>query len=410
MLDENKKQEGKVMKNYYVESIVENIAQGIKQLIAKNILTKDKKIVLYGLDTFSFAMRTVLFNLGFLVDSYISDDLDELTRFRRHIKAIRARYLNSSRDLIGMYSLEERLLPFDENILIISGSKNCPIEKINGLHYRENRNFFQVYDWNQNDFIQFVYGKQKMLLQEIQDVEKDILYHVDQFCRDRGLRYWVCGGTLLGTVRHKGFIPWDDDIDIFMPWKDYLKFTDEFTMDEKYELIISGVSDRKDYHELFSKVVDKRTIIREDAGFIRKIHPVAIDVFPLIGLPKEQKERLLFFERYYELEKTIWEDFYAHNGDLSVYNKWYPNQKDFLEKYDFDQSDYVGVLATAYKEKDCTTRKVYDSTLRFTFEDIEVNVPLGYEEYLMNLYGKNWMELPEEGKRVSHHNIEAYWL
>ncbi len=81
-----------------------------------------------------------------------------------------------------------------------------------------------------------------------------------------------------------------------------------------------------------------------------------------------------------------------------------------MEKYDFDQSDYVGVLATAYKEKDCTTRKVYDSTLRFTFEDIEVNVPLGYEEYLMNLYGKNWMELPEEGKRVSHHNIEAYWL
>ena len=95
---------------------------------------------------------------------------------------------------------------------------------------------------------------------------------------------------------------------------------------------------------------------------------------------------------------------------MGIYNRWYLAQEEFLRKYDFDKSDYVGVLATAYGEKDCTTRKVYDETLRMPFEDMEVNVPIGYKEYLDNLYGDDWMELPDESKRVSHHNMEAFWL
>lgn len=398
------------MENYYVESIIGRIAQGIKALIDNNIITEDKKIVLHGLDTFSFAMRTILANTGFRVDSYISDNPEQLLSYKRHVKAISARYLNSSKDLIGIYSIEERLFPFDEKVLVINSSKGCPKAKIEELNYQKNVNFFQAYDWEQDGFAQSMQGKRKMTLKEIQSIEKDMLYRVDTFCQDRGIRYWVCGGTLLGTVRHKGFIPWDDDIDIFMPWEEYQIFLKEFKGNENYSLIVSGVSDRRYYYELFSKVADNRTMVREDSGFIRKVHPAAIDIFPLIGLPKEDGERRLFFGQYYELEKTIWEDYYANNGDLGVYNKWYPTQKEFLEKYDFDKSDYVGVLATAYKERDCTTRKIYDSTLRLPFENIEVNVPAGYKEYLYNLYGKDWMELPEESKRASHHNMEAYWL
>ena len=81
-----------------------------------------------------------------------------------------------------------------------------------------------------------------------------------------------------------------------------------------------------------------------------------------------------------------------------------------MERYDFDHSDYVGVLGTVYKERDQTTRKVYESTIRMPFEDIEVNVPIGYREYLDNLYGKDWMELPDENKRISNHNVEIFWL
>lgn len=398
------------LENYYIENIIGSIARKIKELIDDKIITEDKKIVLYGLDTFSFAMRTILANSGFQVDSYVSDDPELLTAYKRRVKAIRARYLNSSRDLIGIYAVEERLRNFDERILVLNASKECSKAKINELKYQDNENFFQTYDWEQDDFAQSMQGKRKMTLKEIQSVEKDILYLVDQFCTDRNIRYWVCGGTMLGTLRHKGFIPWDDDVDVFMPWEDYLVFLREFKCPEGYSLIVPGACDRKNFFELFSKIADDRTMVREDCGFIRKVHPASIDVFPLIGLPDEGDERRLFFRQYYELEKLILEDYYANNGDLDVYNKWYPAQKEFLEKYDFDRSIYTGVLATRYMERDYTTQKVYESTLRMPFEDIEVNVPIGYQEYLDNLYGKGWMELPEENKRISHHNMEAYWL
>ena len=398
------------MKDCYEESVIYEIAQELERLIDKKVITEQKKIVLYGLDTFSFAMRTVLDNLGFKVDSYISDDPLQILSYQRQLKSIRARYLNSSRDLIGIYLIEERLKPFDKDIVVINASRSCPIHRIEELNYCENINFFMSYDWKRTEFTQAMQGKKAMVLREIQDTAKSTLYMVDRFCEKHEIRYWVCGGTLLGTIRHKGFIPWDDDIDIFMPWKDYLRFTEEFTDTKYYYLASPEKVDRCDYHELFSKMMDKRTMAREDSGFLWKVHPVSIDIFPLIGLPEQEDERRLFFSRYYELEKTIWEDFYKKNGNLNVYNTWYAAQKEFLEKYDFDTSEYVGVLATAYKERDCAPRNVYVSTLRMPFEDIKVNVPSGYKEYLDRLYGPDWMELPKEEDRISNHKIEAYRL
>lgn len=396
--------------DFYIESIIGDIAKGIKKLIQQSIITQEKKIVIYGLDTFSFAIRTILENFGFKVDSYISDIPEQLIKYRRNVKALKARYLNSARDLIRICSMEEALIPFDKGIVIISGSKECPETEIEKLNYKKDKSFFQVYDWNVNSFARMVEEKRKMTLKEVQNICKEMLSQLDQFCTNRKLRYWVCGGTMLGTIRHGGFIPWDDDIDIFMPWADYLTFLSEFVCDKKHGLIIPHKIDRKNHYHLFAKMKYNPTIVKEDAGIIQYIHPVAIDIFPLIGMPTENKKRHLFFENYNELNKMIWEDFYANNGDLGVYNKWYSAQREYFEKYDFDQSEYVGVLETVYGEKDCTTRKVYDKTLRMPFEDIEVNVPVGYEEYLYNLYGKDWQEIPKESKRVSHHKMDAYWL
>ena len=96
-----------------------------------------------------------------------------------------------------------------------------------------------------------------------------------------------------------------------------------------------------------------------------------------------------------------------NDGSFDSFGIHYEAQRQLLEKYDFDSSEYVGVPGTAYGERDCTTRKVYDDVVRMPFEDIMVNVPGGYDEYLTNLYG-DYMKMPRESDRVSVHLIEAY--
>jgi lipopolysaccharide cholinephosphotransferase len=267
-----------------------------------------------------------------------------------------------------------------------------------------------VYDFEDEELDHLFQGKRRMTLKEMQQTEKEILRYVDDLCRRKHLRYWVCGGTLLGTIRHKGFIPWDDDIDIFLPWKDYLRFIEVFEENERYAMFGMGTSEVNEFSDIFARVACKETIIDEDIGTVRRVNHVWLDVFPLVGLPEDDGERKLFFKKYQEVNRRIWEDFYASNGSLDVFPKWYPKQKEFLEKYDFDRSEYVGVLGTAYGDKDSTTNKVYSDTLRAPFEDIEVNIPVGYKEYLDHLYGSDWMQLPEESKRKSLHEIKAYWM
>ena len=289
--------------------------------------------------------------------------------------------------------------------------KDCRLDKIQMelLGYEENVQLFAVYDFRDNKLDNFLEKKVRMDLIEIKQIEKRMLAYVDNFCRKNKIRYWVCGGTLLGTIRHKGFIPWDDDIDIFLPWKDYQCLIEQFEETDRFSMLGFGTAEENDFPDLFAKVVDKRTVIHEDIGTIRKINPLWIDVFPLIGLPEDKKERLSFFAGYKELNRQIWQDFYAANGRVDIFASWFHRQKEFLSRYDFDTSSYVGVLGTAYGERDCTTRMVYDQTLRMPFEDIEVNVPVGYQEYLDNLYGNDWMKLPEKSKRKTHHHVTAFW-
>ena len=400
------------MGSYYIRSIIGRIAEGIEYLIRQGTIEKSRKVILYGLDRHAFAMRTILSNLGYRnIEGYISDDEALVMQYNSEIKNFACKFLNNESDAIHTWTVQERLSAFDNNVIILIASKEYQSKKENleALGYQENVHFYIVYDFKEEKLDKFFEKKIRMTLDEMKQVEKEILIHIDEVCRKNNLRYWVSGGTLLGTIRHKGFIPWDDDIDMFLPWKDYLKLIEIFERTERFDILGFGTSEVNDFPDPFMKVVDKRTIVDEDIGTLRKINPLFIDIFPLTGLPEDAEERHMLFVKYQELNRQIWQDFYAANGNTDIFPKWYHAQKELISKYDFDSSAYVGVLGTAYGERDYTTRKVYEETIRMCFEDIEVNVPVGYKEYLDNLYGKDWMELPDESKRKTHHNIQVYW-
>lgn len=397
---------------YNIKSFIGQIADGIEDLIAKGVMDQNRKVLLYGLERYGFAMRTILSNLGYQrIEGYLSDDRAAVIQNRRDTENFACRFLNGRSDVIHSWTLQERLQPFDDSVLILIASYKadavCAV--LEQMGYREKEHFYVVTDFVDSEETAYLRNKVQMTLPEIKMTAKQILAYVDDFCNRQGLRYWVCSGTLLGTIRHKGFIPWDDDVDIFLPWKDYQRFMELFKETEYLGLVGFGTERRNDYPDPLAKVVDKRTIVLEDIGTVQKTNPMWIDLFPLIGLPDDPQERVLFYAEYKELNRQIWQAFYAKNGNINVFPEWFEKQKAFLSKYDFDQASCVGVLGTIYEERDCAPREVYDKTLRMPFEELMVNVPGGYQRYLDNLYGSDWMKMPEESKRKTHHNFRAYW-
>ena len=399
------------MESRCIRSIIGEIAEGMKRLLRAGCITRERRVLLYGLGRYSYAMRTILANAGFRnIEGYVSDDEAAVIQCRMEIRNFASRYLNGKRDLLRVWTLRERLQPFDADARILLASKEHAAEKaaLEALGYREGVHFFTVYDFTEEWPAGCLHHMTRMSPDEVRAAEKEILQYVDGFCREKRLRYWVGGGTLLGTMRHKGFIPWDDDIDLLMPWEDYRKFIAQFDGAGRYGLIGFGAAGNRKLPHVCLKVADRRTAADEDIGTVRELGYLFVDIFPLIGMPADAGKRHRFFMEYQELHRRIWQSFYAGNGDIGVFSGWAGRQKEFMGRYDFDDASWAGVLGSIYGERDCTRRSAYDQTIRLPFADITVNVFAGYEEYLGNHYGTDWMRLPPVEQRKSHHDITFY--
>lgn len=262
----------------------------------------------------------------------------------------------------------------------------------------------------------------QLSLDEIKQTELSILIEFDSFCRKHNLVYFLCGGTLLGAIRHNGFIPWDDDIDVFMPRPDYEKFI-ELTynkgISEKYE---TAIYSKKDCFTPtpFIKIYDKTTFVEQHYSKIPL--KVWIDIFAIDGLPDDQTK----IEKYYKKlsrRKTI---LGIITSDFSYQQKLYKKiikimLKPFLclygaericrlmdkdsQKIKYETSNRVGVKHWGYGSKEA----IFKSDLvpeEHSFEGHNFFIPQNFDRYLSNLYG-NYMQLPPEDKRIIH-GIKAY--
>ncbi len=259
----------------------------------------------------------------------------------------------------------------------------------------------------------------------IQDRILSILKEFISICKDNNLTYYALGGTLLGAVRHKGFIPWDDDIDIGMPREDYEKFKKiaSNALPENYKFLSEDTSN---YKKAFSVIRDDSTKIIMNYSNEEQEESLWIDIFPLDGMPTNPLKKKYHSYRYLYtrmmvqlsqfnslvnqkkenrpwLEKVIIRIANVVNIEKVVSFSW--AQKKYLQtikKYSFNEG-FAGNYTGAYKLREIVPSDYFGQPVLLRFEDLKLSCPHKFREYLTAIYGADYMQLPPEEKRVLHH-------
>lgn len=259
-------------------------------------------------------------------------------------------------------------------------------------------------------------------LSELQKKLLDLLKWFHQVCVENNLTYYLEGGTMLGAVRHSGFIPWDDDLDICMPREDYEKFNSLFgnkTFDFIY--VENPNSENKDFIYGFTKIYDLNTTLVEDFKTPIK-RGVYIDVFPIDGCGNNLKESKKIYNKIHRKRilvsalncslkkkypfyiKILLRIFRLLFGKILNTKKIVKKINDLALKYRFDNCEMSALFWGAWKYKDIISSKYFGKPKLYEFEGLKVYGVEFFDEYLTSVYG-DWRTLPPIEKRVSHHNF-----
>lgn len=260
---------------------------------------------------------------------------------------------------------------------------------------------------------------------DLKSMELKILLEIDRFCLEHHLRYFLASGTLLGAVRHNGFIPWDDDIDVMMPRPDYDRFMKEYVSD----CFILNYPGKPGYYQSIGKLANKDTVLIQRTPLADEPIGVHVDILPLDGEPDdvdEYKRHMKTVERLHRHTLIIrqlkfrsltlrsalsciwhWRTYIPYiTLDL---NETYAKIEETVHKYAYDESLWVGYITMCrYGLKQRHKREIFENTVEVEFEGHVFPAPQGYDEYLRNLFG-DYLKLPPLEKRISHHVWTAYW-
>lgn len=263
-------------------------------------------------------------------------------------------------------------------------------------------------------------------LSELQAAELEIFKIFLNICHEYDLSYYIWGGSFLGAVRHKGFIPWDDDIDVAMPRADFERFLDIAPGVLPENLYLSTYNLRQDHVTLVAQIFNKNKAFTLNNA-TKKIQTGAwIDILVIDGAPDPGLKRKLFGIKYmyYRMMNQ-----FAHFDEIVNLNKkrpWYEKaairfaQITKIEKHlnpvkigdkfhkllrsnDYEKKTYVGTFMGAAKMHEIIPKAYLEPGAEYAFEDMIVNGPSNYDEYLKHFYG-DYMTPPPENER-NRHNV-----
>lgn len=259
----------------------------------------------------------------------------------------------------------------------------------------------------------------ELTIDETKRIQTEVLSAVDSFCRDNNIKYSLSCGTLLGAVRHKGYIPWDDDIDICLYRDEYNRFINTFPETYKGVYKLKSIERECTYDRPYAIAYDDSTILIEG----KDIWGVKIDIFPIDDVPDDEDERIRYDRKRRRLQK-----FYLYTS-INEGKTWFKtlffkglrfltllySRRRIAEKLDslsqlhngkgysrcYENSAGYGVNERPYK------KSIFNDLVLYQFEDKNF---LGFSDadsYLRATYG-DYMILPPIEERVTHHNYKAY--
>ena len=259
-------------------------------------------------------------------------------------------------------------------------------------------------------------------LRKLQLEELKILKMFKKICEENDLRYYLLGGTLLGAVRHDGFIPWDDDVDVCMPREDYEKFQKIADKQLEKPYYLRSLENNNDYRYCFARIATENMKIKNSSANIPRIEDVWIDIIPLDGMPAGKaknffhKAHMYFWRSMNQIGQydeivdqkrkrgkieallvkiagwKIWRN-------MADYRKCTRKIQKVLKKYKYDDCDTIINYMAAYGFDETFQKNWFGKGREYSFEDDSFVGPDDSDKVLRQIYGSDYMQLPPEDQR-----------
>ena len=269
--------------------------------------------------------------------------------------------------------------------------------------------------------------KKKSSIRDLQLCELEVLKTVVKFCEENKITYYISGGTYLGAIRHKGFIPWDDDVDIAMPRSDYerfLKLKEKFEKESNFKINNYKFNDKYIFYP--TRVVNEKIKVKSTSAREEQIWSAWVDIFPLDGMPNnkilsffhklnlQEKRLLLKYSCFNEVvdihqkDRNLIEKFFIFVGKHINFEKFLNTKKRLdkldkaLKKYSDGSSKYFMNYMGSYKFKSIMEKDLYyKEGDYYDFEGLKLFGPKNYDLYLTKIYG-DYMKIPKKEDQNKH--------